>query len=514
MSSSPTGSSSALPSGARAVLLAALAAAVLLLPFVGLLRVANPDEPRDCEIGREWADGVWTWIPHFNGQPYTSKPPAFHWSVGAVMSAAGSQEEWTGKATAALWGIAAVAATAALGERLLGPGLGLLSGLMLLSIHMFQARFRIGTTDTALAALTAIAFLAFHRARERPRLGEWLLFGLAAGAASLAKGPHGLLFPIAAGGAALALRRESGLLPRLGIAALAGAAVFAGWCAILAVVESEGGSPALLDASLSGNLAKRFGERAHHAGSPFHYLVLFPRSAPWVLAAAAGAFAALRAPGPERARLLLPLAWIGVTVVVLSIPTGKRTVYLLPVLPAVALLAAAGVDAAARGALPAWPSRLARWTVEALSSPLRFLPFARRGLRERAVLGCAVAAVGSLAWSAFVTAPATERESGAAFARAAAAAAGDRPLVLFRQDRGEAGMFLFPLRRTIPAAADEAELRRAARGRVVAVIAEVEEVERAVARKRLSPGIVARWRVLLEGEASETRYRVYDWDGR
>ncbi|HEU4395339.1 MAG TPA: hypothetical protein VFS92_07215, partial [Planctomycetota bacterium] len=186
----------------------------------------------------------------------------------------------------------------------------------------------------------------------------------------------------------------------------------------------------------------------------------------------------------------------------------------LPVLPAVALLAAAGVDAAARGALPAWPSRFARWTVELLSLPLRLLPFARRGLRERAVLGCAVAALGSLAWTAIVTAPATERESGAAFARAAAAAAGDRPLVLFRQDRGEAGIFLFPLRRTIPAATDEAQLRSAARGRTVAVIAEVEEIERAVQKQRLSPGLVARWRVLLEGEASETRYRVYDWNGR
>jgi 4-amino-4-deoxy-L-arabinose transferase-like glycosyltransferase len=487
---------------------------VLLLPFAGLLRLANPDEPRDCEIGREWADGVWTWIPHFNGVPYTSKPPAFHWSAGAVMAATGSQEEWTGKVAAGLWGIACVAATAALGERLLGPGLGLLSGLVLLSMHMFQARFRIGTTDTALAALTAIAFLAFHRAHARAGVGGWILFGLAAGAAALAKGAHGLLFPVAAAAAFLAIRREWRLLPRLGVAALAGAAVFGAWCAILVGVESEGGSRALLEASLFGNIAKRFGERAHHSGGPLHYLVLLPRSAPWVLAAAAGAWAALAARGPERDRLLGPLLWIGVTVLGLSLATGKRTVYLLPVLPAVALLAAAAVDAAARGALAAWPRRLAAWTVEILASPLRLLPWARRGLRERAVLGCAVAALLSLAWTAAVTAPGTERDSGAAFARAAADAAGDRKLVLFRQDRGEAGMFLFPLRRTIPAVLDEEGLRAASGGRTVAVIADVEEVDRAIARGRLSAGLVARWKVLIEGEASETRYRVYAWDGR
>jgi len=514
MSSSPTGSSSGLPSGTRAVLLASLAAALLLLSFPGALRIANPDEPRDCEIGREWADGVWTWIPHFNGQPYTSKPPAFHWSVGAVMAATGSQEEWTGKLAAALWGVACVAATAALGEALLGPGLGLLSGLVLLSIHMFHLRFRIGTTDTALAALTAVAFLALHRAHARGGWAGWLLFGAAAGAAALAKGLHGLLFPVAAGAAFLVLRREAHLLPRLGVAAAAGLAVFGAWCAALATLESEGGGPELLDAFLFANATKRFGERAHHEGGPLHYAVLVPRSFPWILAAAAGAWGALRARGPDRDRLLLPILWIGVTVLGLSIPSGKRTIYLLPVLPAVALLAAAGLDGAARGTLPRWPERLARWTVEALSLPLRFLPWARRGLRERAVLGCVVAAAGSLAYVLLVRGPATEAESGAAFARAAAAAAGDRPLVLFRQDRGEAGIFLFPLRRTIPAASAEPDLRGAAAGRPVAVIAEVEEVERSVAKGRLPADLVARWEVLLEGEASETRYRVYAWDGR
>lgn len=514
MSSWPTGSSS--PSGPRAVLLAALAAALLLLAMPGALRVRNPDEPRDCEIAREWAAGGWTRIPRLNGEPYWSKPPLFHVSVGAAMAATGSRGEVVPKVVAALWGVAAVAATAAAGEALLGPGLGLLAGLVLLATHYFFQRYRVATTDTAYAALSALALLGFVLARRSGRARDWILMGVAAGLASLAKGAHGLLLPFLAGVAAFAGTGEGRrvLSPRFLGALLLGAALFGSWLAVLRLDVAGGGGPGIVHAFLFENLDRRFGEAAHHAEPWWHYGSLAGRALPWTFVALAGAWAAIRLRGEERDRLLVPLLWAAATTVALSAAHGKRSVYLLPVLPPVALLVAGTVDAAARGTLTAGPERLVRWCVDLLALPARWTPLARSGLRGRAVCAALVVAAANLAFLLLVTAPASEADSAAPLARRAAEAAGSRPLVLFRATRSEAAAFAFALDRTLPVATDAASLRSAAAGGPVAVLARRGVPEKAVAAGRLPRETFDRWTVAADGDAAGDPWRVYAWDGK
>jgi len=467
MSSSPTGSTSpGLPSGLRAVLLAAAAAALLLLAFPGALRLVNPDEPRDCEIGREWAAGGWTVVPRLNGEPYWSKPPLFHWSVGLVMKATGSQEEWTAKVAAGLWGVATVAATAAAGEAILGPGLGLLAGLLLLGTQYFFIRYRVATTDSAFTALVTISMAAFFLARKS---GNWrwiLLMGAAAGLAAFAKALHGVVFPFLAAGTFLALRREARGAGRLLAGLLVGGAVFAVWPLLL---RTEG--PDLVHEFFFGNLARRFGEQAHHQEPWYHYGSVVLRVLPWTLPCAAGAWFAFRGPPEERERLLGPLAWVAAMVLALSLASGKRSVYLLPVLPGAALLAAGAIDAAARGVLSRWPDRLVRWTVEPLALPARLIPWFRAGLLRRACGAALACAIGLAAYAVLVRGPETESESAAPLARKAADLAGDRPLVLFRMGQGDVGQFCFPLRRILPVARDLEDLLRITGGRPVAVLA-------------------------------------------
>ena len=452
MSSSPTGSTSgALPRGARAVLLAFAAAAVLLVAFPGALRVVDPDEPRDCEIAREWADGGWTVVPRLNGEPYWSKPPVFHASVGAIMRLTGSREEWTAKVAAGLWGALAVAATAAAGEVLLGPGFGLLAGLLLLGTQYFLLRFRMATTDTAFTALTALSFALLFAARARDRMAWYLLAGAAAGFAAGAKGLHGLLFPLLVGAAVAGRsgRRWAGL----GLALAAGAAVFGLWLIAL----STGGEGLVRD-FLFENAARRFGEEAHHPAEWYHYAVVLLRALPWTFLGMAGAWAAFRGPAADRERLLPAFAWVAVMVGALSLASGKRSVYLLPVLPGAALLAAGAVDAAARGTLPRWGDRMVRWTVEPLALASRAIPWFREGLPRRACGAALAVAVAVAGYAILVVGPRTEAESVAPFALRAAAAAGDRPLVLYRMGQGDVGLFCFPLRRTIPVAGGLADL--------------------------------------------------------
>jgi len=494
MSSSPTGSSSgALPSGPRAVLLAFAAAAFLLLAFPGALRLVNPDEPRDCEIGREWADGVWSVVPRLNGEPYWSKPPIFHWSAGLVMKATGSQEEWTAKVAAGLWGAAAVAATAAAGEAALGPGLGLLAGLLLLGTQFFFLRFRVATTDTALTAFTTLAMALFFVARKTGKLRWYLLMGVAAGLAAFAKALHGLLFPFLVG-AILDFRAWRRLLAGF----LVGAAVFAVW---LLLLRAEG--PDLVREFLFGNMERRFGAEAHHAGPWYHYGVVVLRVLPWTLPCIAGAWGAFRGPQETRERLLAPFAWVAAMVIALSLATGKRSIYLLPVLPGAALLAAGAIDAAARGLLFRWPDRLVRWTIEPLALPARLIPWFREGLLRRACGAALFSAVGLAVFTILVVGPETEAASAAPFARKAAAAAGARPLVLYRQGQGEVGQFCFPLRRVLPVAKDLDDLRRIAAGKPVALLVPAS-----------APRLPGCKTLLADGCVDERAWLVYVWDER
>ncbi|NUN53369.1 MAG: glycosyltransferase family 39 protein, partial [Planctomycetaceae bacterium] len=329
-----------LPAGGKGIALAALLAALLLLPFLGARHLENPDEPRDAEIGRSFADGSWSTVPRLNGQPYWSKPPLFTGSAGLLMKALG-QEEWVPRAAAALHGVAAVAALALLAELLLGGGAGILAGAILLGIPYFLLRMRTCTTDVGLAAWMTLAMALLLLGERRGKVLPSWLGGLAAGGAALAKAVHGLLFPFLAVGIWRGWEREGreGWWRRLLPGFLLGAAAFAAWCLVLRAVDG----PEAIDAFLFGNFAKRMTGEAHHAGGPFQYLSLLLRALPITFAAAAGCWAAVRLRDDLGRGLRLPLCWVLSMVLALSLAKGKRDLYLLPVLPGVALLAAGGV---------------------------------------------------------------------------------------------------------------------------------------------------------------------------
>jgi len=382
-----------------------------------------------------------------------------------------------------------------------------------------HARFRTSTTDAGLAALVAVSMMLLLRAHRDGSLAAWLGGGAAAGLAGLAKGLHGLLLPFLALALLLALRRDGATLrrPGLWLALLAGAGVFGAWVAALHAIPEAGGGPEAVDALLYGNIAKRFGERAHHQGSPWHYVVIAAAALPWTPLALAGALVAARRAEPERERLLGPFAWVVAILVALTAASGKRTVYLLPLMPGVALLAAGAVDAAARGALGPRLDATVRWTVAAMALPL--VPFGARrwDLRVRAAAAAALVAAGSVAFDAWIAPRENATASGRVLAERAVAVAGDRPLVLFRVGQGDLGQFLFPLRRTLPAAWDESELRAAAAGRPVLVLAERSKVDEARAEgpsRGLSAAAADALRPVESGVAGGTEYTLWEWDGR
>ena len=435
-----------------------LAAAALLLAFLGRRELSNPDEPRDAEIAREYAAGLWTVAPEINGVPFQERPPLFYWMVSASFRLHGEPSDASAKAASALLGVLAVLATWLLGESLIGAGRGWLPALMLLGTPYFFLKFRICVTDAGLTAFTTLSLALFFAAHRR---GSWPLAagaGVAAGLAFLCKGLIGLGVPAVVAGAWLAARRDLGavLRLRLWLAVLLGLGVVLPWVWAL---HGAKGPDGLRQFFLVQNLG-RVGADADHAKPFWAYVCVIWTALPHTPLLLAGLLPGNRRDGPGREGFLAGALWGGSLLLVLSCIGGKRPIYLLPLLPGAALAGAAVVEAAAAGGLaPAWERATRAWVrfLEALT--LQFLLPGGRDLRVRAGAAALGMAALTLFADAVVLARGNARNSGYAMAARAAEAAGARPLVLFRVGEGDIGQFAFALRRRLPVAWTEDSLR-------------------------------------------------------
>ncbi len=504
-----------LPSGWRGALGVLLLAAALLLAFPGSRALRNPDEPREAELARGYWQGEWGAVPHLNGREFLEKPPLYPWLLGEGFRVAGGPSDAAARVVTALFGVAAALATWAIGETLLGAGAGLLAALLLVGTPFAFDRFRACTTDAPLAAFTTLSLACFFRGHAR---GSWRWAALAgpfAGLAFLSKGLAGLAVPAVAAAGFLAFRRDARAILRLHLwlPVLLGIAVAAPW---LLAVRAEAGDEGLLS-FLDGQLGKRLGSGADHAAGPLYYAGVFLYALPWMIPALAGAAAAFRS-AEVRALLLGPLCWALGGILLFSLFASKRAGYLLPLYPALALLAAGAVVAADRGLLGGVPAATVRWTVAAFGGWARLVPPLRLlGLRGAACAAGLLLGAGALATDLVRARMEDPGEAGRAFVAEADRVAAGRPLVLFRVGEGDQGQFTFPLRRTIPVAWNEAQLREAAGGRPVVVLAEPRKLEQAVREwpeKGISPALRATLRRVGDGVAGGTPYDLYEWDGR
>lgn len=425
-------------------------AALLFLWQLGGHDLWAPDEPYFGEGAREMVvDGHWL-VPHVNGRVTTDKPPLFFWTIAVLSLPAGEVTPWTARLPSALAALGTLLLVVRLGRRLAPEGhgdrLAWLAPLVLATTLMFWQKARWAQIDALLCFLVWVALSAFEAWRAGDARGRQagLLFWLAAALAVLAKGPVGLLLPLGIALATLAADRWLGPEGRgLGawrrFAPASGPLLFAGvvgaWIAAASFL-----SPA--DYSVWGALREHFVDRAvhgmHHAQPPWYYLEVLPlHLLPWSGLVPGALVLAWRRRREAGDRWLLVTALF--VVVFFSISTEKRDLYVLPAVPAFALLVARFVDALAtrRGAGSRPVSR--RWLyggqiavggVLALAGAA--VPFAARG-RDEAPYWIALALAGVLlaAGLSALWACRRRRPLAAALAPAAGLAAGYLVAVTF-----------------------------------------------------------------------------------
>jgi 4-amino-4-deoxy-L-arabinose transferase-like glycosyltransferase len=328
----------------RDFLILALLASLLFLPGLGRRDLWNPDEARYAEVAREMRLlGHWS-VPRLNGQVYTQKPPLFFWAIAGVAWLTGGLDETAARLPSALSAIAAVLLVYRIGDRFFGRRAAWLAAAAFATCFKTLWQGRFGQIDMMLTALVLLGIWLWVRGHTEGRPGFYPLFFLSAGLATLAKGPAGLLPPLLSILAFLAVTQNWTEIKRLriGLGLLLWAAVVLAW---LVPAGLSGGTEYLQQIVLKQNVT-RYADPWHHFQPWYYYLTVIPAEFfPWsLLLPTAIAVGWKRLEGPARRGFLFCVYWAVVTVLFFSISPAKRSVYVLTMYPAMALLVGAGLD--------------------------------------------------------------------------------------------------------------------------------------------------------------------------
>ena len=366
----------------------------LFLPGLGRRDLWNPDEARYAEVAREMLLlGHWA-VPRLNGEVYTQKPPLFFWAIAGFGKLTGGVGETGTRLPSALAALGALLLVYRIGERLFSRRAGWLAAAAFATCFKILWQGRFGQIDMMLTALVTLGVWFWVRGYTEERPGLYLLFYLSAGLATLAKGPVGLLPPLLSMIAFLAFTRNWTELKRMGIGLglLLWAAVVLAWL----IPAGLSGGREYLDQIVFKQNVTRYADPWHHFQPWYYYLTVIPAEFfPWsFLLPTAVVLGWKRFSGRERLGFLFCLCWAAVTLVFFSVSPAKRSVYILTMYPAMALMVGAALDRLAAGWVandrPAWrrslvvPLGLVAGLALAITAAL---PLAGRGRPESLPLG-------------------------------------------------------------------------------------------------------------------------------
>ncbi|HEU5323956.1 MAG TPA: glycosyltransferase family 39 protein, partial [Methylomirabilota bacterium] len=353
----------------RACLALVLPVAALLFAIaLGGHDLWAPDEPRSGVIVREILEtGSWA-VLHENGRPYVEKPPLYYWLAALASRPAGAVSELSLRLPSSLAALAGVVLVFVLGRDLFGRRTGALAALVIATVQGYAIEARWAHPDMLWSVCLLAACTAFWKA-HRPGGDRRALvfFHGVMGLAVLAKGPLGILLPILAIVAYLAASRDLASLRHAGLAwglpfALLPAAL---WLLAWGVAAGE----AFPLATALERIGVRFTEGVHHARPFLHIVTSLPLEfLPWTLLLPGAILHTLPRRGARGDRAIVYLyAWIIVLVAIFGLSAEKRAVYLLPLLPFLAILVARLWDTSLMG----WdPSPVGRGVAAAFSTGL------------------------------------------------------------------------------------------------------------------------------------------------
>ena len=350
-------------------------AGLLYLPRLGTAALWEPDEGRYAEIAREMLVSGDYVTPRDDWVRYFEKPPLVYWTTAAAIRLLGSNEGAV-RALIALASIAQIAITEVLAESMFGAAGGIGAAICLALSPLFFGFSRFLTLDPMLAMFVTAALSSFYAATLKPTLSagrNWLyLAALFTALGILTKGPVALILSGATGLIYLLIEgrgRELVLIPWLGCALIV-AAVDLPWFAAV-----SWRNPGFLSFFFIHEHLQRYAVSNEHEWGPYFFIVVLTVGMwPWICFAPIAIREMLR-PAPEpaaghnprpafqmraedqatgvrrdevRRGLRFALIWFAVVFVFFSIPRSKLGSYILPGIPAAAILGGYGISRLSR----------------------------------------------------------------------------------------------------------------------------------------------------------------------
>ena len=328
-----------------------MAAALLTRPLMPM------DETRYLAVAWDmWQSGNYL-VPHLNGETYSHKPPLLFWLINLGWGVFGVNEWWP-RLVAPLFGLASLFLTRRLARELwpetATPWVSSMAPLVLFGGFFWAVFTTLTMFDMILTAFALIGLIGVVRAWRSDGWSGFALMGLSVGLGVLTKGPAVLLhiLPVALLAPMWGRTLQGG--PGgpgwgrwyLGVAGavVLGAAIALAW----AVPAGMAGGEAYRDAIFWGQSAGRMVSSFAHSQPWWWYGAALPvLLLPWVMWPAAW-WAARRLSHKcilAEGGIRFCIAWFVPAVVVFSAISGKQFHYLLPELPACALVLARLLDA-------------------------------------------------------------------------------------------------------------------------------------------------------------------------
>lgn len=347
---------SRLPPAANSQLLSAAFKVAVLAFFLTsctawLRPLLLPDEGRYAGVAWEMLrSGDWL-TPTLNGLPYFHKPPLFYWITAASLGTFG-MNEWAARVASAIGFALAVASPYWLLLRWIGERSAKIALLALIAQPLMLVAGQYANLDMLVAGLITLTIVLITHASllldtesAAPR-GALRLGWSAAALGVLAKGLIGIVIPVAVIGGWLIVSGRWRTIFRILRACPEGPVLFllvaAPWFLMMERIH-----PGFLDYFFVYQHFKRYTVGGFNNMQPvwFYPAVLALFFLPWIAWLVRRALAPRMSAGTERDLVLLGWIWALAVVAFFSLPKSKLLGYVLPAVPPLAMLAAAGLQA-------------------------------------------------------------------------------------------------------------------------------------------------------------------------
>jgi 4-amino-4-deoxy-L-arabinose transferase-like glycosyltransferase len=334
----------------RVYLVSFLIVIVIYLFGLGYLPLLGPDEPRYAQVAREMLMRGDLVTPTLGGHTWFEKPALLYWMIVGAAKVFG-MNEWSARLGPAIGGLLTIAAVWLVGREVErargGPGFALQSMLVTASCLGLIVFSRAASFDVVITMTTtwSLAFFLMHEITGNRRRKLWLLIGFYAfvGMSLLAKGLVGIVVPFGVVGSYFILRRrwpERHVFVSLVWGLPLALAVAATWYG--PVIAKHGWS--FIDEFFIQHHFARYVSNKYKHPQPIWFFpaIILMLTLPWT-GFLLDALARIRSwtwRGDDAASIVrvFSLAWLLLPIVFFSFSGSKLPGYVLPALPAAALL--------------------------------------------------------------------------------------------------------------------------------------------------------------------------------